>query len=66
MDDITLRCLRLQLGLSQEALAHKLGVSVQSVHRWETGRRIPQDAVLAKLDQMVRKLDRESKEANKA
>lgn len=29
--------LRTQLGLSQEELAEKLGVSRQSVSKWETG-----------------------------
>ena len=33
-----LRQLRAQRGLSQEQLAHLLGVSFATVNRWETGR----------------------------
>ena len=35
---IRLRALRAELGLSQEKLAHRLGVSFATVNRWETGR----------------------------
>ena len=36
MTGARLRNLRTQLRLSQEALAHLLGVSTSSIHRWET------------------------------
>lgn len=32
---------RRQLGLSQEELAHALGVSFATVNRWENGRTVP-------------------------
>lgn len=32
---------RKQLGLSQEELAHELGVSFATVNRWENGKTIP-------------------------
>jgi DNA-binding transcriptional regulator YiaG len=32
---------RRQLGLSQEELAHALGVSFATVNRWENGRTLP-------------------------
>ena len=39
-----LRALRSKLGLSQEALAERLGVSFATVNRWEGGANIPQRA----------------------
>jgi transcriptional regulator with XRE-family HTH domain len=36
-----LRLIRARLGLSQEQLAHQLGVSFATVNRWETGRSQP-------------------------
>ena len=38
MDGRTLRERRQALGLSMEALAHMVGVSLQTIHRWETGK----------------------------
>jgi transcriptional regulator with XRE-family HTH domain len=32
---------RQQLGLSQEELAHALGVSFSSINRWENGKTLP-------------------------
>lgn len=32
---------RRQLGLSQEELAHELGVSFATINRWENGRTVP-------------------------
>lgn len=37
----TLKESRRQLGLSQEELAHALGVSFATVNRWENGRTLP-------------------------
>lgn len=33
--------LRLQQGLSQQALSHKVGVSLGMVYRWESGQAMP-------------------------
>ena len=41
--------LRTQLGLSQLELAEKLGVSRQSVSKWETGQSVPDLEKLIKL-----------------
>ncbi|MFH1135781.1 MAG: helix-turn-helix transcriptional regulator [Pseudomonadota bacterium] len=32
---------RLQLGLSQEELAHELGVSFSTINRWENNKTVP-------------------------
>lgn len=39
MTPLELRTQRKALGLSQAALAHRLGCSKQAVHFWETGKR---------------------------
>lgn len=45
--------LRKALGLSQVALAEKLGVSFSTVNRWERGHRIPTKLALMRLDALV-------------
>lgn len=42
-----IRALRGQLDWSQQRLAQELGVSVQSIHRWERGRPISPLALAA-------------------
>jgi DNA-binding transcriptional regulator YiaG len=37
---------RSEHGLSQEALAHKIGCTVSLVHKWETHKRIPSGFML--------------------
>lgn len=37
----TVKEVRRQLGLSQEELAHALGVSFATVNRWENGKTVP-------------------------
>lgn len=37
----TVKELRRQLGISQEELAHALGVSFATVNRWENGKTVP-------------------------
>lgn len=39
--NIDLRTLREKLALSQETLAHRIGVSLYTVHRWEKGKVYP-------------------------
>ncbi len=40
---------RKRAGLSQEALAERLGVSRQAVSKWETGEALPETGKLAAL-----------------
>jgi len=47
-----IRALRLQQGLSQEALAARLNVSFATVNRWETGRSMPQKAQMDALEEL--------------
>jgi putative transcriptional regulator len=37
----TVREIRQQLGLSQEELAHELGVSFSTINRWENSKTVP-------------------------
>ena len=37
----TVKEVRRQLGLSQEELAHELGVSFSTINRWENGKTVP-------------------------
>ena len=44
---------RQRLGLTQTQLAHELGVSYQSVNRWENGRNIPLPMVLKLIERIL-------------
>ena len=41
---------RIDLGLSQEGLARRLGVSLQTIHRWETGKTKPSPMAIKLLE----------------
>ncbi|WP_373434830.1 helix-turn-helix domain-containing protein [Metamycoplasma equirhinis] len=47
--------LRIKMNISQEELAHNLGVSFQSVNRWENGKYEPTKLAKAKLDELFAK-----------
>jgi len=49
MNAIEIKDIREKLGLSQEALAHLLGVSFQTINRWEKGTFKPSPLALEKL-----------------
>lgn len=53
---------RQHLGLTQEQFAAKLGVSYQSVNRWENGRTKPLPIVLKLIEEMLRSFDKRGKE----
>jgi len=42
---------RKQLGLSQEELAHELGVSFSTINRWENGKTVPSKLAKRQFDQ---------------
>jgi DNA-binding transcriptional regulator YiaG len=51
MNDIDVRKIRSELGLSQDELAEKVGVSIRMVQNWESGKVIPKSkyAILRNL-----------------
>lgn len=47
--------LRLDLGLTQQAFAVRVGVAATTVHRWEAGKRRPVSALVrARLEYLAR------------
>jgi len=58
MEGPRIKRLRLQLGLSQERFAHLLGVSLQTVRRWEEGLTRPLPIISLKLEEIRREIDR--------
>ena len=53
----SIRAIRAQLQLSQADLAHRLGVSLPTISRWEAGKSKPQGAQQAKLDKLLAQVD---------
>ncbi len=56
MENRRIRGLRLELGLSQERFARLVGVSLQTVRRWEEGLTRPLPVLSLKLEELQRKL----------
>jgi putative transcriptional regulator len=50
-----IKALRERLGFTQEELAQKLGVSVRTVSRWETGDKSPSRLARAQLERLTRR-----------
>ena len=50
-----LRAIRKRKGWSQEWLARELGVSFQTIHRWETGKFEPSQLAQEKIDRLIEK-----------
>lgn len=48
-----LKKLRSKKGWSQERLARELGVSFQTIHRWETGKCEPSPLAQEKIDRLL-------------
>ena len=52
---------RVQLELSQEELAHALGVSFASINRWENGKTSPSKLARAQFEAFCRKMKTQGK-----
>lgn len=52
---------RKQLGLSQEALAHKLGVSFATINRWENSKTMPSKLARSQFDSLCKEMQEEGK-----
>ena len=58
-DDLSksIKSIRQKLGLSQEELAQKLGVSFTSVNRWENGQTKPSKLARRQIEALCKKCD---------
>ena len=56
-----IRELRQQLGLSQEKLAARLGVSFRTVNRWENRRAFPSTLALKQIKEVLDEMSQSSK-----
>ena len=56
-----IRELRQELGLSQEKLAAKLGVSFRTINRWENGRAAPSPLALKQVEGLLQQMSHSSK-----
>ncbi len=54
--------LRQTLGLTQEKLAQKLGVSFPTINRWENGRSKPSPLALKQIEDLLQDLGDEGKQ----
>jgi putative transcriptional regulator len=54
----TVKEVRRQLGLSQEELAHALGVSFATVNRWENGKTVPSKLAQRQFEQFCKEQGR--------
>ncbi len=50
----TVKEVRRRLGLSQEELAHALGVSFATVNRWENGKTVPSKLARRQFEQLCK------------
>jgi len=45
--------IRMEMGMTQKELANKIGVSDKTISKWETGRGIPDTAIMSELCQVL-------------
>jgi putative transcriptional regulator len=57
----TVKEVRRQLALSQEELAHALGVSFATVNRWENGKTIPSKLAQATFENFCTRMAKQGK-----
>jgi|WetSurMetagenome_2_1015567.scaffolds.fasta_scaffold1223957_2 putative transcriptional regulator len=48
-------------GISQEQLAREIGVSLNTVHRWESGKTLPSPLAMSKLQEILNDISRSKK-----
>jgi len=53
-----LKKIRLALALSQEAFAHLIGVSFQTINRWENGAFKPSRLAIEKIKSLTNKMEK--------
>lgn len=57
----TVKAVRRQLALSQEELAHALGVSFATVNRWENGKTVPSKLAQRQFEQFCAQMNKQGK-----
>lgn len=55
------KAIRQQLSLSQEELAHAIGVSFATVNRWENGKRVPSKLAWGSFQSYCAKMAKQGK-----
>lgn len=50
-----IKCIRKELGITQEELAHELNVSFSTINRWENGHRVPKRLAIICLIEFCKK-----------
>jgi len=58
---VLVRTTRTELGLTQEQLASKLGVTFASVNRWENGRVTPSRLALKQIEALINDMNVETR-----
>lgn len=61
MNRLEIRRLRKKLGLSQTTFAVRLGVSIGSIHRWETGKGKPIALAMQALEKLAQEVNNNGK-----
>jgi len=51
---LTIHQLREQLGLTSQEMSNRLGVSISTVSRWETGASKPSKLAVSRLEELVK------------
>ena len=56
-----MRAVRKSLGLTQEKMAARLGVSFPTINRWENGRSQPSPLALQRIEQILEEMGKDGK-----
>ena len=57
MEGRKIKRIRLSLGLTQEEFAHRLGVTLCTVNRWENNKSIPNRLALKQLERFAERVN---------